>query len=298
MPTYYTTAYRDQQPGLQNMSRRKPQTVSEFRAMIEFDRNIVCQQENHRKCSTCQWTRVRKTRQIDSYGFVASVRNLTPGAHEALDLSEEEVESLSLSLQRATNAGIYASNQLRQYLTYRSGPASILQRLGLPNPGCIPPCEMEALLRLLYNGFLPSPDSLTFQFQWFEGNDGWYGSCGTSNGITYIRMNSLSCRQPPACGTLNSRAMGRLGTLLHELVHAFIQQYACHDCCSHYGNVDTAAGHGHVWHRIANWVEHAARETLGIPVSLTRFSAIQNNWDNMKAFPDPAEARLWELRDE
>ena len=92
--------------------------------------------------------------------------------------------------------------------------------------------------------------------------------------------------------------MGRLGTFFHELFHAFIQKYACRQCSAHYGNVKTAAGHGHVWHRIANWVKHAARETLGIPVSLARFEAIQASRANMKAFPDPAEARPWELKDE
>jgi len=264
----------------------------------EFDRNVICQYAAHPKCPNCYHTRVRKTRKRNDYGFVASVRNLTRGAHEALNLSEEVVESLRLSLQRATTAEIYATNVLNLYVHYDLRPESILQRLDQPDTGSISVCDMENLLRLLYNVFSPSPDQMVFKFEWVYREHSWFGSCGPYNGVTQIRMNSLSCRQPAAYGNLSSGAMGRLGTLLHELVHAFIHKYACNRCSAHYGNVKTAAGHGHVWQRIANWVEHAAQEALKSLVSLARFEAIQFHWENMKPFPNPAEARLWELRDD
>ncbi|KAF1923668.1 uncharacterized protein M421DRAFT_425563 [Didymella exigua CBS 183.55] len=71
--------------------------------------------------------------------------------------------------------------------------------------------------------------------------------------------------------------MGRLNTLLHEILHAFIGTYACQRCPTYEKHVGDLAGNGHVWQRIACWVENAAPHTIGLPLKLGRFEAIQAN---------------------
>jgi hypothetical protein len=296
MPTY-VTAYREEQPVLPNWPRKEPQTVKEFLALVKkFDQNVTRRDEVHKKCQNCCNTRVQKTSVTNKNGYEVDVRELTPGSHEALELSEEVMESLCLTLERATPLEISATEQLQQMIQ-DSTPESILQRLGRPDPRDVRVTEMESLLELMCHAFFPSPGQLKFRFMWAEREPGLLGSCGTTDDVANIEMNPLSCQEPPAFGALSGRAIDRLGTLLHELVHAFIQLYACQQCSGHYGNVKSAAGHGIVWQRIANWVEHAASHTLKIPIELGRFETIQDHWNEIKALPSPEEAKMWELKD-
>jgi len=56
----------------------------------------------------------------------------------------------------------------------------------------------------------------------------------------------------------------RLGTLLHEMIHAFLSEYVCIACTTTQQNIsdDFSNGHGRAWHRLAVAVEKAASELL------------------------------------
>lgn len=275
-----------------------PQTVRRFLALVkEIDQHIVEREEDDKKRPGCCDTRIQKTRVTNVYGFATDVLTLTPRSHEAAELGDEVIKTLSLSLQRTTPAEISATEAL-QMMVHDPKPGSIFQLLGQPDPRGVSAQDMEKLLKQLYKAYFPSPGQLEFVFSWTEEGDSTYGSCATANGVAYVDLNALSCDEPAAYGVLSGRALGRLGTLLHELVHAFVEMYTCRNCPAWDANVDCARGHGHVWQSIAYWVEEAARETLTIPVSLGRFRAIQSQWDGMTVFPTPAEAKSWGLRDD
>ena len=56
----------------------------------------------------------------------------------------------------------------------------------------------------------------------------------------------------------------RLGVLLHEMIHAFLSEYACIACATTQQNIsdDFSNGHGRAWHRLAASIEKAATELL------------------------------------
>lgn len=234
---------------------------------------------------------------VNQYSHVAYTRVLMPGRHEGLDLNEEVIEFLSVHIEYATVKEIYACKVLTQMLSNRT-PGSMLQRLGQPDARAVATHEIESLLVLWSMAFFPSSEQMTFSFSWNDGRDPYlYGSTKVIDNVSYIKLNPLGCKTVAAYGALNANTMARLSTLLHELVHAFIRTFACKCHDTRFENLDNAGGHGVVWQRIANWVEHAAVEVLQVPLNLGRFMATQSQWDHLKAWPCPEEVRRWELKD-
>jgi hypothetical protein len=91
-----------------------------------------------------------------------------------------------------------------------------------------------------------------------------------------------------------------MSTLLHELVHAYLDYYACR--CeeildSFETKVKQSRGHGHAWQRIANSIERAAPGILGYPLDLTRSVSLTNMlaWKNLKHWPSQKEVESWQL---
>jgi hypothetical protein len=87
---------------------------------------------------------------------------------------------------------------------------------------------------------------------------------------------------PPRMQT--SLASARLGTLLHEMLHAFVSEWACKECYLAVDNAgsDFGGGHGRAWFRIAKALDEVAPRLLGCPeVDLGVFSEIQNWFSNV-----------------
>lgn len=162
--------------------------------------------------------------------------------------------------------------------------------------------EIVELLYELSKVFLFGGD-LKFRFEFAPPESDYLGVCETRNGVAFIEMHRFQYTRVnsefmPTQYDLTEAAMGRLNTLVHETVHAFLQRYACTGCPSYDRNVEDVEGHGLAWQRVACWIEYAAMDSIGLQLKLGRLEAIQGHWDKFKYWPSPRELMEWSLVDE
>ncbi|KAF1831182.1 hypothetical protein BDW02DRAFT_463857, partial [Decorospora gaudefroyi] len=69
------------------------------------------------------------------------------------------------------------------------------------------------------------------------------------------------------------RIRNRLGTILHEMCHAFLKAYTCRSCPMHDACVG-ARGHGRAWQVLAAKMEDVASVVLGGKVDMGRFPSL------------------------
>jgi hypothetical protein len=94
---------------------------------------------------------------------------------------------------------------------------------------------------------------------------------GAGGRVTYDTFMSPT-RLPYRMGV--SLVAARLGTLLHEMLYAFLSEWACRGC---YTALDNAMGHGRAWHRITIALDECASHMLNAPgLDLGRLEEIQN----------------------
>lgn len=124
-----------------------------------------------------------------------------------------------------------------------------------------------------------------------------YGHCtppDTNTGETLIEMDPFIV-YPDA----NGRTASLIGTLLHELVHAFLQYWPCdgtlcpelHCAAKHYlplGQVE----HGPAWQMLAAAIEMRCTTWLGFPVRLNRKASALKHVMGYKVAPFEHEADL------
>jgi len=68
----------------------------------------------------------------------------------------------------------------------------------------------------------------------------------------------------------------RLGTILHEMLHAYLTQHACMEC--HLGMVNGGhSGHGRAWQLVAKAIEEQSLRLLNIEVDLNRLRSLERN---------------------
>jgi hypothetical protein len=67
----------------------------------------------------------------------------------------------------------------------------------------------------------------------------------------------------------------RLGTIIHELLHGFLEQYACHRCY-----INNYCCHSRAWQRIAKAIEEESVRLLGVEVDLNRLMSMLYDRDN------------------
>jgi hypothetical protein len=106
---------------------------------------------------------------------------------------------------------------------------------------------------------------------------------GSTMADSCIALNPCNSKPVQGYGRINAIAMGRLGTLPHEVVHAFISKFARRYSNSCSVTLVDAGGHCIVWQRIADWIEHAARASI--------------RRHRTKALSTLEEVTIWELED-
>ncbi|KAF2006575.1 hypothetical protein P154DRAFT_529616 [Amniculicola lignicola CBS 123094] len=66
----------------------------------------------------------------------------------------------------------------------------------------------------------------------------------------------------------------RLGTMIHELTHALIEQFACSDCGTYKEN---AASHGRAWQLLSRAIEKVASKLLLSEIGSRRFKGLMGD---------------------
>ncbi|KAJ4292713.1 hypothetical protein N0V90_009376 [Kalmusia sp. IMI 367209] len=92
------------------------------------------------------------------------------------------------------------------------------------------------------------------------------------DGLPVISLN------PNARGTWRydrgKLAVERLGTLVHELIHAFLAMFSCESCNKANDNLQKFEGHGRAWHLMAKAAEEALPRLLWVQLDTGRRSEI------------------------
>ena len=194
-----------------------------------------------------------------------------------------------------------------RHLVRDSHRNSVLSLLGRATTSSMTHGQVEYILSLLYRSFFPPgtwAGSTKIKFNFFSAKETDLGNAVIVDGVAHINIHPVlftpvkNKYMPRAYPHLTQAAIGRLNTLLHEIVHAFVELYACPKCPTYKQHVKDLRGHRHVWQQIACCVEYAAPHTIGLPLKLGRFEAIQANWESFRYLRSPQELDMWELVDE
>ena len=225
------------------------------------------------------------------------------GGHHALRLADEIQRSMKLGKPGFSGEQNEASNAWNNLGGDRS-ETSLLQRLGHEDGKDVSEKEMKMLIDVLSGMFFPTTSAdakMEVGFGWedwrhmpqelAEYTGRWQKNPG-------LRMCAFSYVKVGGHGNLNERALYRLATILHELVHAYLDHYACH--CKNVSDsweedVSQSGGHGRAWQRIASSVELAAPELLGYPLEMGRIESLASAWKQLKHWPSQEELESWRL---
>jgi hypothetical protein len=127
------------------------------------------------------------------------------------------------------------------------------------------------------------------------------GVLGTAGPDSLFHLHDITISLDVGASKMSKNEQGAytlldfIGVLLHEAVHAFIQQYACTHCKS-FKAADTARGHGRAFQIIAAKIEQVCIRILGLPVDLMRCEALLYHWDVLsKKLPSRHDLQTWRL---
>jgi hypothetical protein len=143
---------------------------------------------------------------------------------------------------------------------------------------CVPP--HNALLSAGFS-FLPGDDTSCFGKSYFNPIVG-----------TQILIHPTLYRGNTNTKELDTRLRNRIGTILHEMCHAFLKAYACRSCPMH----DTCvgpSGHGRAWQVLAKKMEEVAGVVLGARVDMGRFPSLLRDVEGHGRLPSAHDLEVY-----
>jgi hypothetical protein len=100
------------------------------------------------------------------------------------------------------------------------------------------------------------------------------------------------------------KVLATLSTLIHEVVHIFLDKYSCHHCETFYEN-QQAIWHSSPFQLVAAKLEEVVPRLLSIPIKLGRFYSFLHGWPHIYTLPSRhdmavyrfSNVRLWSNED-
>ena len=230
--------------------------------------------------------------------------------HNTFVLYDEMLKHLHQNDRYSTEQALRATSELRTRINDCSNEDhNLMIQLGFPNARSMDVNWYKDLLELLSDMFFPGTMWFYFEFMPPEEECIAYADCA----LMYDNQEGHNCGRIRLSPTLIEwpagrvpdsladqqyyRAIFRLGLLLHELCHAYLQKYSCRKCHDREEQIDQFEGHGWAWQRIAARVESMVQLKLGLRLCLGKFSMVQNNWDDVRVWPSVEEVEQWDLQD-
>lgn len=121
--------------------------------------------------------------------------------------------------------------------------------------------------------------------------------CWSDHAGSHIEMDPQLLNWTTSKG-YEGRKVQRLGTLLHEAIHALLQQYACRSCPAYDINVCNAGGHGRAFMIVATALEGACERLLGHKIDIGVCWSWRANWRYMRHLPSIHDLRMGKLVEE
>jgi hypothetical protein len=110
-----------------------------------------------------------------------------------------------------------------------------------------------------------------------------YRGCHAHQNLSQLDSLDPTIQQRQQQQTM-TRLHNRLGTLLHEMCHAFLKAYACRSCPMHDACVGPR-GHGRAWQMLAKKMEQVATVVLGGAVDMGRFPSLLRDCEGNGRLP-------------
>jgi hypothetical protein len=305
-----TTKPYEEPRNLEPCDLPRPDSVEEFEALVEKygprkKRGRPKKEECEEVCDWCTKFSVELHDATNIFHKTIKVRKLKGRINKWVHSPDRLVKEAQRRWDAPLDLTTFTNDQLSaciefQNMSHDESATSVMSRLGLDNAGdSVSTQEMQHLATLLMRIFFPDA-ALELDFQWTSMPSvfGWCLGIPTRNQqCILIALHRTSHAEIPDYPPFNGRARARLGTLLHELVHAYFAMYVCM-CEAYKKDVHDAGIHGVAWHHVAAVVERATLPVLGVPLDLGRFRTIQRNWEKMKYWPTTEDFQSWGLQDD
>lgn len=110
-----------------------------------------------------------------------------------------------------------------------------------------------------------------------------YRGCGQFNHLSHHDSLDPTIQQRQQ-QQISTSLYNRLGTLLHEMCHAFLKAYTCRSCPMHDSCIGPL-GHGRAWQMLAKKIEQVAAVVLGGTVDMGRFPSLLRDCEGSGRLP-------------
>lgn len=204
------------------------------------------------------------------------------GAYEATYLARAIAKNMLISESKLSTDQRRALRELRAW-NYQGLGASDASST-MPNR------TMVRLLRLYSRLFFFR--ALDANFTWRNLDRGELGHCDKYG---HIRMDTRQLLRPT--NKIHERIIDRIGTLLHEAIHALPERFARRSCPTYRTNVENAGGHGRAFMIIATAMEEACERLLGQRIDLNKEYDWLSNWDEVESSPSLHDLSEWKFRE-
>jgi hypothetical protein len=97
----------------------------------------------------------------------------------------------------------------------------------------------------------------------------------------------------PNVNGFEARALCRLGTLAHEAIHAYLNQFACRQCPTYDVNYANAVGYERAFHYIAGAIEWIFVQNFGVQLYVAFSHDVTGRWDRVRRLPRLHDMAEW-----
>jgi hypothetical protein len=146
---------------------------------------------------------------------------------------------------------------------------------------------IKLLNKVFFFGAIPSHrESISSGFSWLPDSEKACFGVGTFNPIigTQILLHPTLYRNNGDMEDLDARWRNRLGTILHELCHAFLKAYTCRSCPTH-DHCIGPRGHGRAWQILVAKMEEVATRLMGGFVDMGRYPSLLHDLEDNGKLP-------------
>jgi hypothetical protein len=146
---------------------------------------------------------------------------------------------------------------------------------------------IKLLNQIFFFGAVPSHrQAISSGFSWLPESEQACFGIGTFNPVigTQVLLHPILYRHGGDPEDLDARWRNRIGTVLHELCHAFLKAYTCRSCPMHDKCIG-ARGHGRAWQILAAKMEEVATKLMGGYVDFGRYPSLLHDLEGNGKLP-------------
>jgi hypothetical protein len=146
---------------------------------------------------------------------------------------------------------------------------------------------IKLLNRIFFFGAIPPHrQTISSGFSWLPDSEQACFGVGTFSPVigTQVLLHPILYRHGGDHENIDVRWRNRLGTVLHELCHAFLKAYTCRSCPMHDQCIG-ARGHGRAWQILAAKMEEVATQLMGGYVDFGRYPSLLHDLEGTGKLP-------------